>query len=113
SVGDQQFQIRAFNTHGTADCFGGTSLSVGVPVLGTLSESAPQQNWTFDGTAGQQVTFSAVDQSINDASLYNVDLALRLLAPDGSELAYNDDQLGTDLFGVYDSEISAFTLPQN
>ncbi|MEO8396690.1 MAG: hypothetical protein ABI700_27100, partial [Chloroflexota bacterium] len=113
SDGDQQTQIRAFNAHGTADRFGGTSLVLGVPVLGTLSESSPEQTWTFDGRAGQHITFAAVDQSINDASLFNLDMALRLLAPDGSELAYNDDQLGTNLFGVYDSEISDLTLPQS
>ncbi|MEO8392789.1 MAG: hypothetical protein ABI700_07335, partial [Chloroflexota bacterium] len=52
SAGGQQTQIRAFNTRGTADRFGGTALALGVPVLGTLSESAQQQTWTFDGTAG-------------------------------------------------------------
>ncbi len=113
TTGDnQQAQIRAFSTRGTPDRYGAPSLVLGVPVLGTLSEAAPQQTWTFDGTAGQQLTLSAVDQSITDPSLFNLDMALRLLAPDGSELAYNDDQLGTDLFGVYDAEISDFALPQ-
>ena len=109
---NQQAQVRAFSTRGTPDRYGALSLVLGVPVLGTLSESAPEQTWRFDGTAGQNITLSAVDQSITDSAFYNLDMALHLLAPDGSEIAYNDDQLGTDLFGVYDAEISDFALPQ-
>ena len=108
----QQAQVRALSTRGTPDRYGASALVLGVPVLGTLSESAPDQTWMFDGSAGQTVTLSAVDQSIADPSTFNLDMAIRLLAPDGSELAYNDDQLGTDLFGVYDAEISDFALPQ-
>ena len=104
--------LTALSTTGTPDRFGATALVLNVPVQGSLTETAPQQNWTFDGTAGQHVTFSAVDQSISDATTFNLDMALRLIAPDGKEVAYNDDQLGTDLFGVYDSEISDISLPQ-
>ena len=39
-------------------------------------------------------------------------MALRLNAPDGSLVAENDDQLGDELFGVYDAQISDITLPQ-
>jgi len=110
--GGQPGQIRAFTTNGSPDRFGAITLAINVPSVGIVSEAEPQQSWMFAGTAGQTITLSAVDQSRTDASVLGLDMALRLFAPDGKELAYNDDQLGTDLFGVYDSEISDFTLPQ-
>src|SRR5262249_1716238 len=81
--GDQQSSLSAFSTSGTPGRFGGTSLILGVPVVGTVSEAAPQQIWTFDGVAGQHITLSAVDQSRTDASVLGLDMALHLLAPDG------------------------------
>lgn len=81
-------------------------LALDVPAHGTLSESRPQQRWIFNGIAGQQVTISAVD-AVHDSGL---DVALRLLAPDGSEEAYNDDQTGDDLYGLYDAQIPNHTF---
>ncbi|MCC6801945.1 MAG: pre-peptidase C-terminal domain-containing protein [Anaerolineae bacterium] len=104
--------ITALSTRGLPDRFGGRVLALGVPVVGTLSEAAPQQSWTYDGTAGERLTISAVDQTRTDVFQVGLDMALRLIAPDGSELAYNDDQPGDDLFGVYDAQIADFTLPQ-
>jgi hypothetical protein len=40
-------------------------------------------------------------------------MALRLIAPDGTEVAYNDDQQGADLFGIYDAQIPDIALPQD
>ncbi|MCZ2096580.1 MAG: hypothetical protein LC121_09995 [Anaerolineae bacterium] len=104
--------ITALSTRGLPDRFGGQALALGVPVVGTLSEAAPQQSWTYDGMAGERLTISTVDQTRTDVFQVGLDMALRLIAPDGSELAYNDDQPGDDLFGVYDAQIADFTLPQ-
>lgn len=104
--------ITALTTRGLPDRFGGRALALGVPVVGTLNEAAPQQSWTYDGTAGERLTISSVDQTRTDVFQTGLDMALRLFAPDGSELAYNDDQPGDDLFGVYDAQIADFSLPQ-
>lgn len=102
--------IAAFTTRGLPDRFG--VLALGMPVLGTLSEAAPQQSWTIDGAAGERFTISAVDQTLTNVFEIGLDMALRLIAPDGSEVAYNDDQLGDDLYGVYDAQLADITLPQ-
>jgi hypothetical protein len=77
-----------------------------VPVQGAVNEVIPQQRWTFNAIGGQQVTINAVEV-VHDGGL---DVALRLLAPDGSEEAYNDDQLGVDLYSIYDAQIPLHTL---
>ena len=112
SFGNQEAEIRAYTTHGAADHFGNSALELGVPVQGIMAQDAPEQLWTYSGTAGEKVTISAVDLSRIDPYATGLDVALHLLAPDGSELASNDDQLGADLFGVYDAQIPDFTLPQ-
>ncbi len=104
--------IAARSTHVAPDRFGNETLAFGVPVQGTLSEAAQQQTWTYAGTAGETVTISAVDLTRTNEYTVGLDMALRLTAPDGSEVDYNDDQLGADLFGVYDAQIADVTLPQ-
>ncbi len=104
--------IAARSTHVVPDRSGNEALALGVPVQGTLSETASQQTWTYAGTAGETVTISAVDLSRTDEYAVGLDMALRLTAPDGSEVDYNDDQLGVDLYGVYDAQIADKTLPQ-
>ncbi|MFN8565564.1 MAG: hypothetical protein U0703_28920, partial [Anaerolineae bacterium] len=104
--------IVALTTSGLPDRFGGRALALGVPVLGTLTAAAPVQSWTYDGTAGDHITISAVDQTRTNVYQLGLDMSLRLLAPDGVEVAFNDDQLSDDLFGVYDSEIADAVLPQ-
>jgi DNA-binding beta-propeller fold protein YncE len=73
-----------------------------VPVQGTLNESVLRQEWRYAGTAGEQITISAVDLTRTDA----LDMSLRLIGPDGGELAVNDDQLGLDLYGRFDAQIA-------
>lgn len=104
--------IQSFNARGGTDRVGRQALLQGVPVQGILSEGSPAQSWTYEGTAGEVVTLSAVDLSRTDAFTLALDMALRLNAPDGSLVAENDDQLGDELFGVYDAQISDITLPQ-
>ncbi len=85
-----------------------TSAGVG---YGQLSESAPRQAWTYIGRAGETITVNAIDPALADPLQLGLDMALRLLDPNGVELAYNDDQLGLDLFGAYDAQIADLVLP--
>jgi hypothetical protein len=104
---DGQFgAVTAMSTSAAAVRIGENSLTLDVPVEGTLSESVPKQHWTFNTIAGQQATINAVD-AVRDSGL---DVAIRLLAPDGSEEAYNDDQQNTDLYGLYDAQIPLHTF---
>jgi hypothetical protein len=104
---DGQFgAVTAMSTSAEAIRTGKNSLTLDVPVEGVLSESIPQQRWTFNAIAGQQVTINTVD-AVRDSGL---DVAVRLLAPDGSEEAYNDDQQGTDLYGLYDAQLPLHTF---
>ena len=114
--------LQAFSTRGAPDRAGGRRLALGVPVQGIFApltsipaedEEPPKQSWTYAGTAGETITISAVDQTRTDAFMLGLDMALRLIAPDGSEVAYNDDQVGDDLFGVYDAQLPDVLLAQS
>lgn len=85
-----------------------TVLTPDIAMQGLLSDASSEQTWTFAGTAGDEVTISAVELSRAGV----LDVAMRLLGPDGSEIAANDDQLGLELFGVLDAQISKLVLPQ-
>lgn len=78
---------------------------------GTLSEATPRQVWTYQGHAGETVTINAIDPSLTDPLQLNLDMAVRVSGPTGAEIAYNDDQLGLDLFGAYDAQIADLVLP--
>ncbi|HYO87064.1 MAG TPA: hypothetical protein VER79_00360, partial [Candidatus Limnocylindrales bacterium] len=91
----------------TPDRTGDGTLLADVPVQGQLSESIGPQAWTYAGHTGDVLTVNAVDLTRSNA----VDMALTISAPDGRELAANDDQLGLDLYGIYDAQIPALTLP--
>lgn len=98
--------VTALSTRVQAGRVGSTLLAPGHAVQGTLNTQTPQQDWTLIGTAGQRVTISAVDT--NGGLL---DMALRLIAPDGREMAYNDDLEAADLPNVTDAQITDYTLP--
>jgi hypothetical protein len=73
---------------------GGTKLTSGVEVEGTLDDDTSQQTWTFDGLTDERITLTAV---ANPEAL-TLDMALRLLAPDGSEvIAVDNDETGLSL----------------
>jgi DNA-binding beta-propeller fold protein YncE len=104
---DGQFgAVTAMGTESDAVRANDSSLVLDVPVQGQVSDSIPQQRWTFNAIAGQQVTINAAE-AVHDSGL---DVAVRLLAPDGSEEAYNDDQQGGDLYGIYDAQIPQHRL---
>lgn len=92
---------------------GERQLRLGVPVQGTLSETLPLHTWTYAATAGEQVTLTAVDLSRNAENDLRLDMGLRLIAPDGSEVAANDDDLSGALYGIYDAQIADVVLAQS
>jgi streptogramin lyase len=80
-----------------------------VPVQGTLNENVLSQEWIYEGTAGDQITISAVDLTRTDA----LDMAIRLIGPDGGEHDYNDDQRGADLYGRFDAQITDYVVRES
>jgi hypothetical protein len=73
---------------------GGTKLTSGVEVEGILDEDTPQQTWTFDGLTDERITLTVVASP----EALTLDMALRLLAPDGDEiLAVDNDETGLSL----------------
>ncbi|MCI0349695.1 MAG: hypothetical protein L0Z53_09745, partial [Acidobacteriales bacterium] len=80
-----------------------------VPVQGMLGENRERHEWLYEGTAGEQITISAVDLTHTDV----LDMAVRLIGPDGGERAYNDDQRGADLYGRFDAQIADFVLRES
>jgi hypothetical protein len=98
--------ITALSRRAAPQRVGSTALVPGEAVHGWLDEQTAQQAWTYEGRAGDRLTVSGVE--VNRTG--ELDVALHLIAPDGSEEAYNDDQLGLDLFGALDSQIAGHTL---
>lgn len=99
--------LTAFSPDVQPGRIGEEKLQLDQPVQGTLDRVASQQTWTYEGQAGQEITLTAVNLSATS----EVDVALRLLAPDGATLAENDNHDGDVLFGLNDAQISSFTLP--
>ncbi|MDQ7027809.1 MAG: hypothetical protein Q9P44_19885 [Anaerolineae bacterium] len=88
---------------------GGTKLTAGIAVEGTLNDDTSQQTWAFDALAGERITLTAV-ASLESLTL---DIALRLLAPDGSELIFVDnDEEGLTL-NPFNPQIRSLDLPQD
>ena len=81
------------------------SLSYGASVSGTISDSTPYQDWTFEGTAGDSVI---ITQRAADGSA--LDSYLSLYDPAGALAAENDDSNDPEL-GDLDSQITDFVLP--
>ncbi|HLU10590.1 MAG TPA: pre-peptidase C-terminal domain-containing protein, partial [Oceanobacillus sp.] len=98
--------IAARSTSAPPERMGDGTIIHDLPVQGTLTEGSASHEWHYEGTAGEQITISAVDLTRTDA----LDMALRLIGPDGGERAYNDDQLGVDLYGRFDAQIVDFVL---
>ena len=98
--------IAARSTSLSPERTGDGSIIHDLPVQGTLTEEIARQEWRYEGSVGEQITISAVDLTRTDA----LDMAVRLIGPDGGERAYNDDQLGVDLYGRFDAQIDDFVL---
>jgi hypothetical protein len=81
----------------------GGEIAYGDEVSGTITEDAPLQEWTFEGSADDLVT---IEMIASDSSL---DSLLQLRAPDGDILTENDDASNVTV----DSRIDAFPLPDD
>ncbi|MDZ4765575.1 MAG: PPC domain-containing protein [Chloroflexota bacterium] len=82
----------------------GDTLMLDVPVQGT-SNGDTAHEWFYDGRAGETVTVSAVDLARLDPFELRLDMEIIVYAPDGTEIAADDDHGGADLYGVYDAQI--------
>jgi hypothetical protein len=80
-----------------------SSLAVGDTVSGTITANDYVRLYSLAGNAGQTITISMVSPN------QSVDTYLILLAPDGREIARNDDATTETI----DSEISGVSLPAN
>ncbi len=98
--------VTALSTRVDAGRIGSSTLIPGVIVGGILSQDAPAQDWTFNGIAGQVVTFTAIDATGQGT----LDVAIRLLAPNEIEEIYNDDQGGEDPIAALDAQITNHIL---
>ncbi len=90
---------------------GAPELVLNTPVQGYLDTENIVDSWTYTGRAGERVSFAAVDLGRTYVFDLRLDMAIRVLNPDGTEFGYNDDQVGTDLFGAYDALLADVTLP--
>ena len=78
-----------------------------------LTDETTQQTWAFDGVTGEYITLIA----IADVEALDLDLALQILAPDGSEVIYVDDvqdeEVESLLFNPFDPQIISLELAQD
>jgi streptogramin lyase len=89
-------------------------LSTGEAAIGLLNTLTSEQVWTFDGTAGQNVTITAIDATPPFTYRFEpLDVAISLRDPSGREIASNDDHVGYDVMGDYDAQIAGISLPQS
>jgi hypothetical protein len=97
-----------FSASGLADA---GRLYPDVPVQGALTAERVEETWLYNGLAGEMITIAAVDLARPSPTALGLDMEIILFAPDGSELARNDDHGGLDLVGIYDAQIRDLTLP--
>lgn len=105
-LADDEGHIAAYSPNQPPERIGSPALIDGVPVQGMLNAQIERQLWTFTTQPGEIITIAAIDTTRTN----QLDVALRLLAPDGGERAYNDDQLGPDLPGWYDAQIRDYVV---
>src|SRR5687767_1569615 len=79
-------------------------IAYGESVTGTISDTEAVHQWTFEGSAGDQITVSM--EAVNPADGM-LDSYLRLLDPNGEVVAENDDASNLTV----NSTIEEFTLP--
>jgi hypothetical protein len=106
-------ELAAYSRRLPPERIGDERLRPGVPVQGTVSEANPTQTWLYEGRAGEAISLQAVDLARVDYTAIGLDMDITLLAPDGTQVAYNDDQRGDDLFGIYDAHIPDIRLPSD
>jgi serine/threonine protein kinase len=80
-----------------------TQLTLGVPSAGIITDDAIAQTYTFSGTADQLISIEV------DSASGTLDPLVRLVGPDGTALASNNDRTPEDT----NSLILAFALPED
>jgi hypothetical protein len=110
-IASRSGELAAYSDRLPPERIGDERLRLGVPVQGVLSEANPAQSWAYEGRAGEIISLQAIDLARGDFQALGLDMDITLLAPDGSQVAYNDDQRGDDLFGIYDAHIPDVRLP--
>jgi hypothetical protein len=98
---DGSFSFEPSLAIGNEDAIEMGSIGIGSGVEGRIDDLFAVQNWTFNGSAGQQVTIQA-----NAANGDGTDPRINLIGPDGTLLTGDDDG-GKNRNAL----ISAFTLP--
>lgn len=90
--------------------YGGLDLAEGVPVLGAVSQVEPFQVWRLAPGDGLTCIYATDLNRVTSGDL-GLDMAIRLSAVGGGEVAYNDDA-GPGFpgpFGAYDAAVCAET----
>ncbi|NPV67006.1 MAG: hypothetical protein HPY64_07670 [Anaerolineae bacterium] len=106
SSGDYRLRLEAGGVAqpgGAPATIGGGSISIGQTVTGQINNTTYEQDWTFDGTAGDTVTVTMISTG------GDLDPYLSLLDSAGMELVSNDDSV-IPLRNSLDSQLS-FILP--
>lgn len=96
--------ITAMSTSVAPNRLGSMTLTPGLGVQGVINEQSPQQSWVYSGASGQRITITAVDNT------GELDLALRLIDPNGAEAAYNDDHISQSIANFTDAQIDDLLL---
>ncbi|RMG85987.1 MAG: hypothetical protein D6712_08535, partial [Chloroflexi bacterium] len=102
-------RINAFNRGIAQHRLGNLQLVSDVVVGGTLTRDSGRHSWLFAGNSGEEIVLSAIDASGFGA----VNVALRLYAPDGQEIAFNLDADSEEaiLPTIFDAQLGPLTLP--
>lgn len=98
--------ITAMSTEIQPDRLGSMTLMAGLGVQGLLDAQSTRQVWLYNATSGERVTVTAIDST----GTGELDLALRILDPNGSEAAFNDDHTSQTLANFTDAQISDLPL---
>jgi len=86
---------------------GATTLVTDVPVQGLLDAQNLQQVWLLDVPSNTTVSLTALADFASD-----LDIAIRILAPDGREVAAVDNDESGELFNYFDVAIRNLRLQQ-
>jgi len=108
AIADAAGMVTLYRSDLPPDRAGAPLLADGVPVIGTVNAAAPRQEWAYRPQPGERVTLNAIDPSGWDA----VDMAIRVIAPNGREIAYNDDHTGLDFGDRYAAQIRDLVLTE-
>lgn len=88
---------------------GTTNVTAGTTVQGELNADTTRQLWTYEGQRGETIALTATSNPDSGS----LDVALDLLAPDGSPLASNDTADNPAITNLSTARIEPLALPRN